>query len=202
MYVDRRGTYHYSEEDAKKANGKYEEQGAALGGLIGLFLFLVMIVPVIVSKLVGTIIGHCLKIGLAGKIITTTLFILVFWVFFDILIAMRTQGTLRYMLTAIGLLLSLFVGLFWFWRKHYNVIKDIPISEFSRIFKNSFAILYWGGIGLWIIFGVVDAYNATRSGVIYSNDLSIFATPLVLSVIYWLRKTRKYLIASDVDSNL
>jgi flagellar biosynthesis protein FlhB len=93
----------------------------------------------------------------------------------------------------IVLCIAVFVGVFWFWKKYYDVIKNIPVSDFSELFKNTFAICYLGCIGLSVVCELLNYSKLTQTTLNYIGTIALF-TPFLAAFIYWNKKTEQYSI--------
>ena len=240
------GDYHEEQERKQREETTKREQavGAAQGGL---FLTILLIVPIILAKIAGLIIGLCLKIGIVGRVILTAVFVFFLWMlliivshdivgklpslkndiptaregetyytwqgempltrdgFLDYTRTRMLEGaeleahlineekmlnlrtSIRTILNFVSLVLAVLVGIFWFWRMHYPVIKNIPIGIFSEWFKICFAVCFFGTIVLGIILTFFIKIGTGNTGFNVAMALSF-----AVAFIYWLRKTKEY----------
>ena len=159
-----------------------------------IFLFIILVVPVILAKILGFIVGIFLKLGFVGKIVLTVLFVVFVLLSLTIIgagigiVTLSSHDSLaREILEGVILLvllgISVFLGIFWFWRKHYHTLKNMTVSEFSELVKICFAICFYGSIVLVIIFGITDKEHLMGLA---------FGIPFLIAIIYWLIITKNY----------
>jgi len=91
----------------------------------------------------------------------------------------------------VSLALSLILGILWFWFKHYHEIKTFSIGDFAELFKTSFAICFLGGIGMMILFSLMELFRNIR----FDNTVSwglIICVPFIFAVFHWLKKVKRF----------
>jgi len=159
-----------------------------------IFLFVIFIVPVILAKILGFFVGIFLKLGIVGKVVLTVFFSLFVLITLSVIggatgiITFSERPTLageilELVILTVFLAASVFLGIFWFWRKHYHTLKNMSLSEFSELVKICFAICFYGSIGLMIILAVTN--NEHLAGL-------AFGVPFLCAIVYWLLKTKNY----------
>jgi hypothetical protein len=177
----------------KEEKERQDSAAAHMGMGLAIVKIVFLIIPILVGKVLGLIIGLFLKLGIVGKVILTTLFtatifVSSLFVIGTLEILPEEKTFINYALAgtviAVCLAISLFIGIFWFWRKHYHVIKNIPIGEFSNIFTIALAIFMYGSIILLLI--------VWRGLKITDWDYLFYGIALASAVVFWLIKTRPY----------
>jgi len=189
----------YHELEKEKKYRKEREESAAIGmatsmGMLKLAFF---IIPMVLARILGFFVGIFFKMGIVGKVLLTIMFIVFALIVFSFLLGLagvltfnaETTAAEYFELVVLIVLLgvSVFLGIFWFWRIHYHVLKNIPISVFSHLMMISFAIVFYGSIVIGIIASLIFKNLPGEAG--WAIGLGGSFT---VGVIHWLIKSRQY----------
>jgi hypothetical protein len=176
-----------SSSSSNNSNQSYSGGGGGGGGglltiLVGLALAVFILGPVLLAKLVGFLWGLLLKLGIAGKIITTILMAAV-----APLIAAIPVVFAKEELGLSGVMISiLLVGLaalasVWYFFWHYDAVKEMGTSVFSNKVKN-FAMFVWFGF-------IGGAFITLFNGKL---GVCIGIASCIAGVIYYYLSTKSY----------
>ena len=178
-----------SSSSSNNNNQSYSGGGGGGGGggglltiLVGLALAVFILGPVLLAKLVGFLWGLLLKLGIAGKIITTILMAAV-----APLIAAIPVVFAKEELGLSGVMISiLLVGLaalasVWYFFWHYDAVKEMGTSVFSNKVKN-FAMFVWFGF-------IGGAFITLFNGKL---GVCIGIASCIAGVIYYYLSTKSY----------
>jgi hypothetical protein len=168
----------------------------AFGG--GIFKLIFLFIPMILGKIFGFLIGIFLKLGIFGRVVLTMLFTAGVFIILAI-IGMVTglipqesdltvfQNIASVIKAVICLAIAIFLGIFWFWRRHYKILKNIPLGIFSNLVMICFAICLYGTIAFQAVF--MYLVFKVKGGTAFAMGMGI---SLLIAIIFWLIKTRAY----------
>jgi len=133
-----------SYEDAKATVANQQAGNAMVGG----FLAVVLFGPIIAGKIVGLLWGLLLKLGIAGRILTTLLLVVIGPLLVLLILALGAGELLRYAIgpvaSAILMVGSALIIPTWYFLWHYETVKVMGALTFSDKAKNFCKWLWWG----------------------------------------------------------
>lgn len=174
-----------NEQEARNAVGE-REAGDAMVGLFGLLIKIAMLIPTIISWLIGLIVGGLLKLGIVGRVLLTALFAVV--VIFVVAVPLQpfitmTEGAFFEVLFSVLLLAPAAAAAVWFYAKHYRVLKALPALTLAQHTKICGSILFWGIVAMGVISQLIGGGGL--------HDGVIIFVPLTAAWILWLVKTNE-----------
>ncbi|GHV86846.1 hypothetical protein AGMMS50255_1420 [Spirochaetia bacterium] len=163
-------------------------------GMISVFLhaiyFIFILIPKLCVRFVGWIFGLLFKAGFVGKIIQTIIvavagFIISILLFNSLISALPLPDAVEDIVDLIVLLASGGGLAFWYFRCHYETVKFMSASNFSRLLLRCFTICLYGGIaGTLLAVGIMK--QSPFAGLV------AFGIPFIIALVYWLIKTKPY----------
>jgi hypothetical protein len=191
MYDDE-GSRALADRDYQSKTSGGGSGGGAMGGMAGAALAILIIGPIIASKIIGFLWGLLLKLGFVGRIITTLLMFVAgpFIILIPIALAVMAGGSVDFGSGNIGDILmtiltvgSVLLPSAWYFLWHYETVNVMGASEFSSKIK-TFACFVWFGTIIGLIIGTISS-NGAIGGVI-----SIGST--IAGVVHYFVTTRVY----------
>lgn len=205
-WIDDAGRNHGSDELYAKSYGdstnpnKGGGSGKAMGGMATAFLGIFIILPIIVSWIVGLLWGLLLKLGIVGRILTTALMLIAgpLILLVPIFFAANAQDALKVTVANPGLaaitdamLITAFMTIptVWYFFWHYDAVKLMGARNFARKIKTFACFVWFGGI-IGMIFGAIGN-KGLGGGICYVSAIA--------GIIFYLLSTREY--ASEAAKN-
>lgn len=172
-----------NEQAAKAAVGQRQFTNAGLW----FFYFIFSIIPRLCVKLFGYIFGLLFAAGKVGKIIQTVI-VAIGGLVLDMMLLVFPLSEAG-LPDAIGFTVFLLVPAalltLWYWRDHYDTVKFMTPSAFSKLLTLCFTICLYGCL---VGFSIGFVTGAKELGLVIWG----FDVPFVVALAVWFIKTRKY----------
>ncbi|GHV58912.1 hypothetical protein FACS1894103_1260 [Campylobacterota bacterium] len=175
-----------ADNEAAAQNAVAQDQSSR--SMAWLMIWVVLVLPKLCATFFGWLFALLFKLGIVGKIIQTAI-VAVGGVVLDLLLFGAFLGVGSSFLTEIINAIVLFVpaGLLaaWYWKWHYDTVKFMSTSAFSRLLTICFCICFYGFIGVMIL-GAMMGLGNTAMFVIGID------VPFAAALVYWFINTKPY----------